>query len=285
MRHLAPAADVIGLSRHALRQPDGASAHVACDLLDAQQVLRVVAELRPALVIHAQALSDVDRCEREPQAAQAHNVDALRHVVRALAPSRALLIAVSTDYVFDGAKAAPYDERDEPHPISVYGRSKHAAERCALERERAVIVRTSTLFGAGRMNYCDHIVQQLRDGQPVEAFLDQVTSPTFTDDLAESLVELSQALEARWGAEIPRVYHLANRGGCSRVAFAERIADLLGCRRDLIRQISMAAQRRPAPRPAYSALMTVNVPQLIGRSLRPWDDALQAYLRQRHWLN
>lgn len=245
----------------------------------------MMAEVQPALVIHAQALSDVDRCELEPETAQAHNVTALRHLLQALAHSQALLVAVSTDYVFDGTKGSPYDERDEPHPISVYGRSKRAAEQLALQRERAVIVRTSTLFGAGRVNFCDQIVERLRQEQPVEAFLDQVTSPTWTEDVAEGVDEISQALQARWESHPPRIYHLANQGGCSRVALAERIADLLGLRRDLIRQVPMAAQRRPAPRPAYSALTTVNVPQLIGRNLRPWDDALQAYLHQRHWLN
>ena len=257
---------------------------MVCDLLDARRSAEVIRACRPEVVIHAQALSDVDQCEREPALADALNVATIRHVLRALEGTGALVVYVSTDYVFDGTKAAPYDERDEPRPISVYGRSKLAGEREALAAPRSVVVRTSTLFGSGRMNFCDQIVERLTAGEPVEAFADQVTSPTYSDDLAGGVAHLSAVLRDSWRAEGPRVFHLANAGGCSRVEFATRVADRLGLPRSLIRGIPMAQQRRPALRPAYSALTTVHVKQGLGRMLRPWDEALAAYLRQRRWL-
>jgi len=225
---------VTGLSRHA---PSTAPAgrHLVCDLGDARRAAEVIGAIRPDAVIHTQALSDVDRCEREPEAARAQNVDATAHLIQALRQERApgdggrgaLLVHISTDYVFDGAKGAPYIEEDEPRPLSVYGRSKLEAERLALGYPRAVVVRPSTLFGPGRMNFCDHIVSRVRAGEAVEAFADQVTSPTYTEDLAAGLGELCAAVRGLPDGSRPRLVHLANAGGCSRVAFAERVADLL----------------------------------------------------------
>ena len=235
-------------------------------------------------MIHTQAMSDVDRCEREPQAARAMNVQATAHLVRALRGTPARLFYVSSDYVFDGAKGAPYDERDAPHPISVYGQSKLEGEVEALRHPAAVILRPSTLFGSGRMNFCDAIVGAAREGRTIEAFLDQTTSPTYTEDMAAMIRELIQAL-AGSRTPVTRVVHITNAGSCTRVAFAHRVLDLLGRSRDLVRPIRMAQQQRPAKRPAYSALTTVALTPLTGRSMRSWDDALHAYLRQRGWLD
>ena len=230
-------------------------------------------------------MSDVDRCELEPALAREQNVLAVEHLIRGLPGGKALLVFVSTDYVFDGTKGLPYDERDAPRPISVYGLSKWEAEQAVRRYPRSVVVRTSTLFGPGRSNFCDHIASQLRAGKPVEAFIDQTTSPTSTEDLAEGIEELSAALARSWGAATPRLYHMANAGASSRVAFARRIAQLLGCSEALVRPIPMEAQRRPARRPPYSALASLHLRAVIGRTLRPWDDALRAYLRQRGWIS
>ena len=248
-------------------------------------------DIQPEIVLHTQALSDVDRCEREPRLARSLNVDTTAMLVDTLNHLRhrrgegtpPWLISVSTDYVFAGTKGAAYDEADVPNPVSEYGRSKWEGEQVALRYPRAVIVRTSTLFGPGRMNFCDHIVERMRAEQSVEAFIDQVTSPTLTTDLAAAIADLGTVLGS-WpahGRPWPRVVHLSNAGSCTRLSFAQRVAQLIGGSPDLIRPIRMTDQRRDAPRPACSALTTTHVPQLIGRMLRSWQDALEAYLRQR----
>lgn len=236
-------------------------------------------------VVHTQALSDVDRCEQAPEEAMRHNVQATAHLCEALKGSGALLIGLSTDYVFDGATSSPYDEEDTPGPLSVYGRSKLAGEQLMLKYPRGMIVRPSTLFGPDRMNFCNAIVQRLREGLPVQAFLDQTTSPTYTADLAEGLEAFMKALQGQDLAQMPRVYHLANAGGCTRVEFAMTVAALLQADRSLIEAIPMAQQHRPAPRPCYSALVSRHLPQMMGRTLRPWQDALRAYLNDQGWLN
>ena len=262
-----------------------AGRHVVCNLLNAEETAATLRRLTPDIVIHAQAMSDVDRCELEPQLAQEQNVRTIEHVTRGLSGGRVLLVFVSTDYVFDGTKGSPYDEADAPHPISIYGASKLEAERVVGRYPKSVVVRTSTLFGPGRSNFCDHLVSQLRSGQPVEAFIDQTTSPTYTEDLAVGIAELSLGLQRSWHEAPPRMYHLVNAGGASRVAFARRVAQLLGAPDELVRAIPMATQHRPARRPPYSALISRHVGTVTGRTLRPWDDALHAYLRQQGWIN
>ena len=248
---------------------------------DAQRTAQLIQEVAPDVVVHTQALSDVDRCELEPAAARAQNVEATAHLIDALQGSSAWLIYLSTDYVFDGTKGRPYDELDEPHPISVYGTSKLEGERLVLAFARGLIVRPSTLFGSARLNFCDHVAMRLRQGLSVEAFVDQTTSPTYAEDLANGIGALLAALgQSRLAGH--RIFHMANAGGCTRAAFAWRIADLLGCPRQLIQVIPMASQQRPAKRPAYSALATRHLAKVIGTTLRPWEEALQTYLRQRY---
>ena len=275
---LAQRADVTGLSRHA---PTSALAgrHVVCDLRDAGRTAEAICAVRPDVVLHAQALPDVDRCEREPTLAEAMNVGTTAHVIDALAGTRAWLMFISTDYVFDGTKGSAYEEADAPQPLNVYGRTKLAAERLILSQPRGLVARVSTLFGAGRKNFCDEIVERLRRGDVVEAFSDQTTSPTYTEDVAEGLDLVLRVLEC--GALPSKILHVVNDGSCTRVAFANRVAELIGSSRSAIRAIPMAQQRRPAPRPAHSALRSRYLATMIGRTLRPWDDALQAYLRQR----
>ena len=244
-------------------------------------------KLHPDVVIHTQAFSNVDECERDPRLAEAMNVTTTVNVVKAIQGIGSLLVYVSTDYVFDGAKGRPYDETDSPKPLSVYGRSKLEGERLVLDYAYGVVVRPSTLFGHGRTNFCDQIVLRVNAGQPVQVFVDQVTSPTYTEDLAEGLDDLVQAIRERSTiAALPsRVYHITNAGCCSRLEFAQRVVALVGGSREYLQPIRMAQQQRPAPRPACSALTTRYLSQIIGRTLRPWDAALEAYLRQRRWLN
>jgi dTDP-4-dehydrorhamnose reductase len=255
---------------------------VVCDLLDAGSTAAAVRRAEPEVVINAQALSDVDACERDPAAAEALNVRATEHLSEAARGVGARLIHVSTDYVFDGTAQRPYDEQDPVNPLGVYGRTKLAGERAVLDYERATVARTSTLFGLGRGSFCDTVVERLRAGEWLQAFHDQTTSPTYADDLAEGLLALAEALGR---AHAPsRVFHVVNAGGCTRVEFAQAIAKALGVSPERIEPIPMATQRRPAPRPAFSALTSRYLHSYLGRTLRPWQDALLAYLRQRRWI-
>ncbi|MBI4354282.1 MAG: dTDP-4-dehydrorhamnose reductase [Candidatus Omnitrophica bacterium] len=284
VKRLALSGEVVGLSRHDVQMP-GESAHVVCDLTDAQAARRAVRETAPDVVVHTQALSDVDRCELEPELAYGMNVRTVEHLCHALRARVTPVIALSTDYVFDGTKASPYDEADEPHPVSVYGRSKLDGERVALRHPHTYVIRPSTLFGCGRMNFCDAIVERAQQGQAIHAYTDQRTSPTYTEDLADGIGRLISVLAQRRSPPTSPIYHMTNAGGCSRVEFASRVVEWLGRPAALVTPIRMAEQRRPAPRPANSVLTSRYLDGLIGKGLRPWDEALHAYLRARHWIN
>lgn len=281
VKRLAPSGEVVGLSRRSATS-QGRARHVVCDLTDAEATRQAVRETAPDVVIHTQALSDVDRCEQEPREAERMNVQTMEHLCRALEEGEPLLLALSTDYVFDGVKGRPYDEQDEPKPLSVYGRTKLAGEQRALRYAKGYVIRPSTLFGVGRMNFCDAIVQHVQRGEPIEAFVDQTTSPTYSDDLAEGIDALIHAMAGASLQDLPRLYHVTNAGWATRVEFAKRVAALLKQDDSLIQAVPMHHQHRPAPRPPYSALVSRHLAHVIGRTLRPWDEALQAYLRQRH---
>ena len=279
---LAPLGKITGLSRHAVSPAGfGAAAHRVCDLRDASQIAALVERVRPDAVVHTQAMSDVDRCELEPDLARAMNVEATEHLVQALRGGPALLLYLSTDYVFDGTLGRPYDERETPNPVSVYGRTKLDGEQAARRHPHTLVVRPSTLFGPARMNFCDAIVQLLQAGRPIDAFADQTTSPTFSEDLAEAIRGILHALRrsAPWPAS--RTVHVTNAGAATRVEFAHRVADLLGVSLEAVRPIRTTDQQRPARRPAYSVLISRELVALVGSALRPWSDAVRAYLEKR----
>ncbi len=259
---------------------------MVCDFTDAQATMRAIRAAGADVVVHTQALSDVDRCEQAPEEAERQNVLTVQHLCQALEGLPTWLVGMSTDYVFDGLKGQPYDERDVPAPLSVYGRSKLAAEQQVQRYRQGIVVRVSTLFGADRMNFCNAIVERLHRREPVQAFVDQTTSPTYTEDVADGMEALIRYfMEAPSTAAMPRVYHMTNRGGCRRIEFATEVARLLGEDASLIHGIPIQAQHRPAPRPAYSALTSCHLQDVIGRTLRPWQDALRVYLASQHWLN
>lgn len=247
--------------------------------------MRLAQTVSPEAVIHCQALSDVDKCELDPKEAKQQNCDTAANLMDALKGSGALFVYVSTDYVFDGKTQAPYDEEAQPNPVSVYGKAKLAGEQAVLRYTGGIVVRPSTLFGRDRMNFCDAVVSAAREGRAIEAFSDQTTSPTYTEDMAEALSALIKHPAASPVWQKSRIVHVTNSGFCTRLQFATRTVDLLGLSRDCLKPILMEQQHRPAPRPAFSALTSKVLPRLIGRSLRSWDQALHAYLTQRHWLS
>jgi dTDP-4-dehydrorhamnose reductase len=190
------------------------------------------------LVLHAAAWTDVDGAEADPEGAARVNVEGTRNVVALGAP----VVYFSTDYVFDGLKAGPYVESDEPNPLSVYGRTKVEGERQVRD---GWIVRSSWLFGWTGKNFVRTMLELGAKQDEVAVVDDQRGSPTFVGHLGEatkSVLELPQG-----------TYHVAAGGDCTWAEFAEAIFEEAGltCR---VRRITTAELGRPAPRPANSVL-------------------------------
>jgi dTDP-4-dehydrorhamnose reductase len=244
------------------------------DITRGEAVRSVVARSRPATIINCAAATDVDGCERQPDVAFSVNALGPEVLARAAAERRALLVHVSTDFVFDGAKGSPYGEEDPPHPLNVYGESKLAGEE-AVRRFAGehLVVRTAWLYGHHRANFVHTILSLAEGGKELRVVTDQRGSPTWTVSLAEAIVALVRA-----GAR--GTYHAAGRGACSRYEWAAEILRLAGRTVSLV-PATTAEFPRPARRPPYSALASEKLSRDTGFCFPPWQGSLAEYLRSR----
>ena len=241
-------------------------------------VAALVARHAPRAVVHCAAYTNVDQAESEPARALALNATAVRPVARAAAKVDALLIQISTDYVFDGEKRTPYVESDLPRPIQIYGTSKLAGEHIALAgAPRCAVVRSSGLYGAtpaigkGGLNFVQTMVRLAQERGEVSVVDDEFVTPTYTVDLAVQLEKIADA-----GAT--GVCHATPQGACSWYDFAAAIFEVSGVRCQ-VRGTSRAAYKTIAKRPAYSVLENARLKE-IGLDVMPdWRDALERYLR------
>src|SRR5215207_3110556 len=191
------------------------------DVTDAGAVGRFIKEERPQLVVNCAVLG-VDECERDPEAARAVNAEAPRALASAAASVRAEFLHFSTNYVFDGEGREPYDERDEPRPVNVYGRTKAEGERAAFEANpRSYVVRTSWVFGAGKESFLSTAHRELSAGRRVRAISDTWASVAYVEDLVSRVEEIMST--GRHG-----LYHVVNEGVSTYADFAREAARLAG---------------------------------------------------------
>ena len=244
------------------------------DITVAPDVGRLVAGLAPDVIVNTSAWTDLPGCEQDPARAFAVNAIGAHNIALAATAAGARLIHVSTDYVFDGMKGSAYTEGDARRALNVYGASKLAGEDLVLQAcPAAAIVRVSGLFGiAGASgkggNFVETMLRLAREGRSVSVVADQVTSPTFTQDIAEALLDLASD-------EPSGEYHLAAAGSCSWFVFARAIFEEAGLSADL-HATTAAEYGGPVVRPACSALASTRV-----AALPVWRDGLQRYLRAK----
>lgn len=241
------------------------------DVTDAAALARKLDLERPDVVINCAAWTDVDGAEQSEEAAFAVNGTGAGAVAAAAAEVGAGVVYVSTDYVFDGAKGAPYVESDQPAPLSAYGRTKLAGEEAtAAANKRHFIVRTAGLFGVGGGNFVETMLRLAEAQNEVLVVRDQIGSPTYTWHLAYGLVRLIEGLE--YG-----IHHMAASGQCSWYEFAREIFEQaeVECK---VLSGTTEMLGRPASRPAFSALISQREHAI---RLPSWQDGLAGYLTQR----
>jgi dTDP-4-dehydrorhamnose reductase len=213
-------------------------------------VLAAMTSVSPDIVVHAAAWTAVDACESDPERAFRVNALGCRNVAEGARLTGAHLVAVSTDYVFDGTKSEPYVEWDEPRPLSVYGRSKLAGEREITSMlPGATIVRTAWVNGAHGANMVKTILRLSAGAGELRFVADQKGCPTFTDDLAGMLLHLGIARR-------PGLFHVTNQGPTTWYQLARDVLAAAGRDPDRVIPIPSADLQppRPAPRPANSVL-------------------------------
>lgn len=243
-----------------------ALAHRDLDITDAAAVEETMRRVRPEVVFNC-AVIGVDECEDDPGLAERVNVAGPARLAAAAERVGAAMVHFSTNYVFDGERTdgLPYTVDDEARPVNVYGRTKLRGERAVLDAStRALVIRTSWVFGAGKASFLGTVTQRLARGERVRAIADTFASATYVRDLAGRVLELVAGRQ--YG-----LHHVVNDGVCSYETFAREAARLVGADEDLIEVTTEASMARPAPRPRWT-------PMAGSPPLRPWHDALRDYV-------
>jgi dTDP-4-dehydrorhamnose reductase len=261
-----------GLGRAFLAQaPAGleihAFTHEELPVEDADAVLDHLIPLRAQVVLHLAAMTGVDDCERDPDAAFRANALGTANVANAAGRTGGVMVAVSTDYVFDGTKGEPYHEFDEARPINVYGASKLAGEREARRLTLGhLLLRTSWVFGADD-DFITRSVRRLAGGETVGGLVDRWGTPTFVEHLAERLLPLARS--GRRG-----VVHVAGPERTTWFDVLSRAKQLGGLDGEVKEQRS-AELDRPAPRPADSSLRSLVLPVNGVSPMPPLDEGIR----------
>ena len=254
--------------------------HSDLEITDLDSVSRTLWELRPQVIVNTAAMHHVEHCQREPEKAFAVNALGPRNLAQVARDLEAVLMHVSTDYVFDGSKGSPYVEEDAPRPLNVYGISKLAGEhfvRCTTERH--FVIRTSGLYGKHPcrakegLNFVELMLKLARERGEVCVVDSEVVSPTSTEELAQQMVMLSRS--DRYG-----LYHATANGSCSWYEFAREIFAITDTRVNL--KVAAPNGLSPkVPRPKYSVLENLALKSQGLNAFKPWQDGLREYLTQR----
>ena len=244
------------------------------DITDARMTLAVIREADPDVIVNCAAFTRVDDAESHENIATAVNGSAVEFLAQAANDVDALLVQLSTDFVFDGRSESPYDVTDETNPLSAYGRSKFLGEVAARHAQKHVVVRTSWLFGIDGPNFVEAIRNQIRKGtNPLRVVHDQRGRPTYTPHLAEAIIRI-----VRCGGE--GVIHYADAPECTWFDFATEIVRAHGDPVE-VTPVSTEEFPRPAIRPAYSVLSTERYERLTGVKPASWKEGLEEYLSRR----
>jgi dTDP-4-dehydrorhamnose reductase len=265
--------EVLGLGRGPCRLAGPPAAWADACLGDGRSVERALLDFGPQAVLHAGAATDVDGCERDPEGAWRANVDGTAEVARACRALGARLVAVSTDYVFDG-EAGPYGEEDLPNPRGAYARTKRCGEEAALLLAPDCAVARVAVVYSGRPGakptFATQIVEKLSRGEPVRAFHDQLVSPTLAASAAAMCLELLLEHDFRG------VLHASGATVLDRVDFAHRVARRFGLSGEIV-PVRTADVRLPAPRPLRGGLRVERARALLREQPLAVDEAIDRF--------
>lgn len=253
------------------------------DIINWDDAFSFLQEKGPDIIVNAAAYTNVEGCEDRKEYAYNVNVVGVENLATASTLLGIKLVHLSSDYIFNGKKRTPYKEEDGPDPINTYGETKWLGDKAILEtfwkneNDNFLIVRTSWLFGKKGADFVSKIVHKIDQGKKqIKVVDDQKGSPTYSRDLASALLELIKG-------NITGIINVANEGETTWFDFAEKIKEMLFPDKD-IEIIPEKSTKLPlkAKRPACSVLDTQKLEFVLGEKMRPWQDALKAYLKQFH---
>ncbi len=252
------------------------------DITDRQQVLSLVDTIRPDVVIHTAAMTDVDTCELDKEACWQQNVHAVGYLADACRLAGAFLLHVSTDFIFDGA-AGPYDEEAEGNPISFYGWSKYAAEKVVISAGRMdvplrwAIARTVLVYGIAhdmsRSNIILWVKKSLEDGKPIKVVTDQWRSPTLAEDLAMGCYLIADG-------EAKGIFNISGQEVLTPYEMAIQTADYFGLDKSLISQADASTFTQVARRPPRTGFVLDKARTVLGYNPHTFQEGIAVLASQ-----
>jgi len=260
------------------------------NITDVEQVNTVLGELQPDVIINCAAFTQVDNCEANRELACAVNGQGPAHLAGAAKKIGAVLVHVSTDFVFSGDTNTPYSEQAATSPLSVYGASKLQGEQAIVNSGliEYYIVRTSWLYGPNGSNFVETIIRLATEREELGIVADQTGTPTYTADLASAIwTLLSSAISRLSPVTVPYgFYHYSNDGVCTWYDFACEIIsqlhdDNVSLKVKKINPITTDEYPVPAKRPAYSVLSKQKIVAATGINVPLWQESLKNYLKNR----
>lgn len=242
------------------------------DITRPAQIRQAIERHRPDVLINCAAYNFVDRAESEFEQACRVNADGVRQLAVQCSRSNILLVHYGTDYVFDGAKEALYDEQDEPRPLNAYGRSKLLGEQAlAAETDHFLLLRVSWVYGPGQQNFLYKLSQWARTNPVLKIVCDQLSVPTYTEDIVRvTLRAVERGLRG--------TYHLTNDGYGSRYEVARYFAERVGLD-NLILPVTSGAFDMVAERPYFSAMSNRKLSVELGLCIPHWRDGIDRFVK------
>ncbi|WP_274854152.1 dTDP-4-dehydrorhamnose reductase [Bacillus methanolicus] len=242
------------------------------DITSKEDVEKIISDMKPQVIIHAAAFTEVDQCETDRKKAFEVNGLGAGYVAQAANKVDARMFYISSDYVFDGRKQSPYLENDEPNPQSIYGLSKWLGEKLVLKINNGTVIRTSWLYGHDEKNFVKTMLTLAEKNQTIQVVNDQIGTPTYTHDFTETIIHLFHKKNG--------IYHVSNSGSCNWYEFAKAIFEEAGFNPKYVLPTTTEEYGALAPRPRYSVL---GHKALLRENVKPpryWKEALKDFIRK-----
>jgi dTDP-4-dehydrorhamnose reductase len=254
-----------------------ASSHSEANILDVEALARFYEGHKPSHIVNCAAYVNVDEAEgKGKELAYALNVDGPKNLT-ALAKKHGLrMLHIGTDYVFDGEKKSDYVETDETNPINEYGRTKLLGEVEVVKYEKGLCLRTASIYGKGKAGIVSGILDQIKSKEVVQHISDQISTPTYTKDIAEALFQIKDE---------SGIFHFTNEGSVSRYGLllhiwhlAKELGIEVKCKE--VRAVLQNECHRPAKRPLRSVLSNKKIEKFLEKPIRNWEEALREYVEE-----
>lgn len=242
------------------------------DVNDKDKVKKFVDNNNFTMIINCAAYNNVDKAEEEPEKCYALNYYVPKYLAEICKEKNIVFVTYSTDFVFDGEKEIPYTEEDTPNPLSIYSKAKLEGERYSLNYEKSFVIRTSWVFGMGNNNFCKQVINWSKGKGKLRIVDDQISSPTYSKDLAEYSWELIQT--DKYG-----LYHLSNDGEASKFEQAQYILKKIGWA-GILERAKTEEFPVPAKRAQYSKLDSNKIEKIIDKKIPHWKTGIDGFLKE-----